>query len=284
MFRKLVSSLPFSPALVGQLGFYARRLSREQNARRLGVIFTVLAFVVQALTLINPPDQTYATAPTNQCAYNSALSKGDIDCRACPYNSAVWIKSNSCNANVALLVDATNLSKNRKAVQTVGDPDDRIQYNLQTRNIGSAKTNVVVQETVGDLLEYATIIDNGGGVFDPNTKTISWGTVALDRGQTDNRSFVIQLNSSFATTPQATDNPYSYDCVLTSSYGNMLNISLNCPLGKQVEGTIRHLPRIGPGANATFSFIVVVVVTYLYARSRQMNREMRIIRRDFNVG
>src|SRR6266568_3780812 len=40
MFRKLVSGLPFSPALVGQLGFYAKRLRKEQLTRRLGLIFT----------------------------------------------------------------------------------------------------------------------------------------------------------------------------------------------------------------------------------------------------
>ena len=31
MFRKLVSNLAFSPALVGQLGFYAKRLRKEES-------------------------------------------------------------------------------------------------------------------------------------------------------------------------------------------------------------------------------------------------------------
>ncbi|SRR6266702_541046 len=285
MFRKLVSSLPFSPALVGQLGFYARRLSREQATRRLGLIFTALAVMVQAFAFISPPEQTFAASPTNECAYNSALTKNDLNCRACPYNATIWIKSNGCKANVTLSVDATNLSKNgQQAASKSANPGDRLQYNLHTKNISGVKTTIAIQELIGDLLEYATVIDAGGGTLDQTVKSITWGTVELDANQTDTRSFVIQLNNSFVATPQATDNSHSYDCVLTSIYGNTLNISLSCPVGKQVEGTIKQLPETGVGTNATFSLIVIIVVTYLYARSRQMNREMRIIRREFNVG
>ena len=48
MFRKLVSNIAFSPALVSQLGFYAKRLRKEETTRRIGLIFTVLALVVQS--------------------------------------------------------------------------------------------------------------------------------------------------------------------------------------------------------------------------------------------
>jgi len=43
MFKKIVSQLSFSPALVAQLGFYARRLRKEQATRRLGLVFVGLA-------------------------------------------------------------------------------------------------------------------------------------------------------------------------------------------------------------------------------------------------
>jgi len=285
MFRKLVSSLPFSPALVGQLGFYARRLSREQATRRLGLIFTMLALMVQGLALISPPDQTFAASPTNECAYNAALAKNDAACRACPYNAAVWINSNSCNANVSLSVDAINLSKDSKsAANHTADPGDRIQYSLHTKNVSSRKTTTVIQEQVTDLLEYSTVIDAGGGTFDQTAKNISWGTVNLESNQTDTRTFVVQLNETFAATPQAADNKLSYDCTLTTVYGNQLNVPLSCPLGKQIEGTVRQLPETGPGTDTIFSLVVIMLVTYFYARSRQMNREMRVIRRDFNVG
>lgn len=63
MFRKLISNLSFSPALVGQLGFYARRLKKEEATRRIGLVFTALALVVQFFAVFQPP--TSANASSN---------------------------------------------------------------------------------------------------------------------------------------------------------------------------------------------------------------------------
>ena len=62
MFRKIVANLPFSPALVGQLSFYAKRLRKEELTRRLGIIFTVLALVVQGLAVFSPPESANASS------------------------------------------------------------------------------------------------------------------------------------------------------------------------------------------------------------------------------
>ncbi len=285
MFRKLVSSLPFSPALVGQLGFYARRLSKEQATRRLGLIFTALALVVQSFTLFSPPEQSYAASPTNECQYNSALTKNDPDCKPCPSNASLWIKDGGCNSNISLTMDAANLSQSGKAATKVtAAPGDRIQYNLHTTNTSRNRANVAIEQNITDLLEYATVIDTGGGTFDAATKKVTWGSVSLNSGQADLRSFVIQLKDTIVATPRAADNPTSYDCVLNSAYGNTIKIAISCPLGKEIEGTVKQLPETGIGANVFFSLVVIMVVTYFYARSRQMNREMKVIRHDFNVG
>src|SRR5688572_25460922 len=65
MFRKLVSNLPFSPALVGQLGFYARRLRKEQVTRKLGLIFTVMALIMQSFAVFSPPEQALASSESD---------------------------------------------------------------------------------------------------------------------------------------------------------------------------------------------------------------------------
>ena len=62
MFKKIVSQLSFSPALVGQLGFYARRLRKEQTTRRLGLVFVALALVVQSLVVFQPPEAANAAS------------------------------------------------------------------------------------------------------------------------------------------------------------------------------------------------------------------------------
>lgn len=61
MFKKIVSNLPFSPALVGQLGFYAKRLKSEETTRKLGTIFVCLALVVQSLAVFQPPESANAS-------------------------------------------------------------------------------------------------------------------------------------------------------------------------------------------------------------------------------
>ena len=65
MFRKLISNLSFSPALVGQLAFYAKRLRREETTRRLGLLFTVLALVVQSFAVFSPPEAANASSATS---------------------------------------------------------------------------------------------------------------------------------------------------------------------------------------------------------------------------
>ena len=65
MFRKIVSNLPFSPALVGQLGFYAKRLRKEETTRRAGLIVTALALVFQSLAVFSPPEAANASSPAD---------------------------------------------------------------------------------------------------------------------------------------------------------------------------------------------------------------------------
>ena len=285
MFRKLVSNLPFSPALVGQLGFYARRLSREQATRRLGLIFTLLALVVQSFALFSPPEPTYAASPTNECTYSSSVTKDDPVCRACPSNANVWMNDPSCNKNLHLSIEAINLSHSGKsAIGGTVNPSDRIQYTIRTTNNSSSKVTTTIEIPIKDLLEYTTLIDAGGGVHDTGSQKISWGSVLLAAKQTDVRSFVMSVNDPLPITPSAVDDPYSYDCMLNVSYGNTLTNLVGCPAGKQIEGIVKQLPETGIGENIVFSTIVLMLVTYLYVRTRQMSREMKIVRRDFNVG
>lgn len=90
MFRKLISNLPFSPSLVGQLGFYAKRLSKEEATRRIGLIFTALALVVQCLAVFQPPQAANA-ASSNDFVYGGLGlgSSRSLDNFLRPYDSNV---------------------------------------------------------------------------------------------------------------------------------------------------------------------------------------------------
>ena len=51
-----------------------------------------------------------------------------------------------------------------------------------------------------------------------------------------------------------------------------------------IEQTVTQLPHTGPGENMLFAGITFAVVAFFYARSRQLKKEVRLIRRDFNSG
>ncbi len=88
MFRKIVSHLSFSPALVGQLAFYAKRLRKEEATRRVGLAFVILAVIVQCLAVFDAPQSANA-ASTNDFV-NGGLGTGSarsIDNFLRPYDA-----------------------------------------------------------------------------------------------------------------------------------------------------------------------------------------------------
>lgn len=76
MFRKLVSHLPFSPALMGQVGFYAKRLRKEETTRRVGLVFVALALIVQSFSVFQAPEPANA-ASSNDMIYGGVRGISD---------------------------------------------------------------------------------------------------------------------------------------------------------------------------------------------------------------
>ena len=72
---------------------------------------------------------------------------------------------------------------------------------------------------------------------------------------------------------------------MTNTFGNSVEIAVDCPVEKQiVEQTVAELPHTGPRENMLFAAVLFSIVAYFYARSRQMKKEIRLIRRDLNAG
>lgn len=224
-------------------------------------------------------------SPNDKCVYNAYISKDDPRCQPCQYDTSLWSQDENCVPHIVLSKEARNLSQGgNNADLTTALPGDRIQFNLRTVNLSQNTTNTVIQENISDILEYASIWQDGGGIVDASTNTISWSDTAIKGGSTDTRTFVMQINDTIADTPRAANEPAAYDCVITNSYGNTINIFMTCPIGKVVENTIKQLPAIGSGFNVVFSTLLLLITSYLFARSRQLSREIRIIRKDFTPG
>lgn len=85
MFEKLLAVLPYNPGLAEQVSFYGRRMREEATIRRTGMIFIVLAFMVQFFAVLNPPKPA-AAASTNDLVYGGISSAQEA--------------ANKCNANI----------------------------------------------------------------------------------------------------------------------------------------------------------------------------------------
>jgi hypothetical protein len=67
-------------------------------------------------------------------------------------------------------------------------------------------------------------------------------------------------------------------------FGNNVTVRVDCQPPKEIEHIVTQLPHTGPTENLIFAGIVLSVVTYFYVRSRQIGKEVHLIRRDLNAG
>lgn len=386
MFRKIVSNLSFSPALVGQLGFYAKRLRKEQTTRRLGLIFVALALVVQCLAVFQPPESANAANPGDfvpgglglgsKRSLNNFLAPYDANARHLkdtmtylgitrseiakakygsfitgttklswgfeprPGSKAVPIKNSSgtkvttayarkisiangtntriygwighsakvgwfaimqaCGnlvtekipnppepAKIVQSKSALNASQGNVVANTVtAKAGDRITYTLKVENTGGTAKEVTIEDHLGDVLEYATLTDKGGGTFNEATKVLSWPAVKLKPKETQIRTFAVQVLNKIPATPKGLSDPTSYNCLMENVFGDdsSVTIPVVCAPPKVVEEVVKELPTTGPAENMMFAGVVLAVVTYFFLRSKQLGKEVRLIRRDLNAG
>lgn len=182
---------------------------------------------------------------------------------------------------------ATNLSQGgRDATEVLARASDRIQYTLTVTNRGLVDATAKFEEHLDDVLEYAHLTDNGSGSFDQSspTKTLSWPEVTLAPGESQSRIFTVQLESTVPAGARGISEASSYDCIMTNTFGNVVDVKVDCPIAKTVERTVSELPQTGSTENLVFAGVILSVATYFYARSRQLATEVRLIRRDLNTG
>ncbi|MBC7565091.1 hypothetical protein H7100_02610 [Candidatus Saccharibacteria bacterium] len=397
-----MSNLSFSPALVGQLGFYAKRLKKEETTRRLGLVFVALALVVQSLAVFQPPESANASSPSDFVYGGLGLGANrSLNHFLAPYDSnatnlrdimdttgitraeiasaqfgkfrtgnklgwgrepregatAIAVKNSAgtqvgsifgrplnvmngqtdiygwigysahvgwfaimqaCGnlitdivpppvtpppvtpppvipqptpAKIIVSKTAANISQGNVAASTVAAKEnDKITFTLTIENKGGTAKVTKLADVLTDTLEYSTLTDNGGGTFDTATKTLSWPDVTLGAGEKQTRSFAVQMLSTTPATPTGQSSPESYNCIMENAFSagdspiSGLTIPVTCAPPKVIETITTELPHTGPRENMIFAGIVLAVVTYFFLRSRQLGKEVRLIRRDLNAG
>lgn len=215
------------------------------------------------------------------------LSIKDPTCQACPLSGLESIAKNDpgChNGEIVTNKKATNESQGGvDATTVVAKAGDDIRYTITAKNKGGSTVVISFKDDITDTLQYADIKDAGGGVFDEKTKTISWPDTSIAAGKEESRSFTVRVKAVIPSAPTGVSNETSYDCKISNVYGDKTDISIDCPVVKAVE-LVKELPKTGVGENLAFAGVVLAVAVFFYARSRQLGKEIRLIRRDMNAG
>lgn len=393
MFRKIISNLSFSPALITQVGFYAHRLRQEEVTRRMTVVFVVLALVVQSLAIFSPPDSANASSEqdlirggvqslddliirydkntddikdiyttlgitrseivaTKPHTFNSrddiysisrygqysaeqgetsfsykrsaggdgirfisplslsdtsdtkkrngtsyaawvgqserlgwfAIMKSNASIATKGYPSTITPATSLVTSNLIKTITAKNISQGASVESTSAQAFDKISYTITVKNTGTKVAQMPLMLNLADSLEYASLVDDGGGELNSETKVLAWSTVAIPAGATQERTFALQLFSAIPATPSGTSNANSYDCIMATTFGASIQVPVACPAVKAVESVIGDFPPVGIMLNGIFSGLLAITVAYFYFRTRQMKKEIRLIRHNINTG
>lgn len=171
------------------------------------------------------------------------------------------------------------------ATKVTAQENDRITFTLTAQNTGGTSKEIAFEDNIGDTLEYSKLIDNGGATYNKETRVLSWPSVTVQPGETQVRTFKVQILDTIPATPTGVSDPSSYDCKIENGfYDSSVTFPVTCPAPKVIEQVVPELPQTGPTENMIFAAALLSVVVYFYLRSRQLGTEVRLIRRDLNGG
>lgn len=232
---------------------------------------------------------SFVVSPEPRCPLNPALVVSSPDCKPCPSDNSLWYKDAKCIATFELSKSVRNITQSLDdANNTQAKPGDQLQYTLRVKNIGKDQGSYTMTDTVADILEYATITNMGDGKLVTQNATTpavaQWPSFNVKVGETVEKVIVVKVKETIPAMATNLSNPQSYNCKVTNTFGNTLNVSIECPPEKVIEQTVAELPHTGAGENMLFSAIVIAIAVYFYARSRQTSKEIRLIRHDLNAG
>src|SRR5690606_8033072 len=138
----------------------------------------------------------------------------------------------------------------------------RITFTVTASNTGGTPIAFTFEDHIGDALEYAKVIDNGGARYDEALRSLKWPEVTLKPGEKQVRTFSMQILASIPVTPTGVSDPSSYDCKIENAfYDSSIIFPVTCPTPKEViETVVPELPQTGPRENMIFAGILFSIV------------------------
>lgn len=232
------------------------------------------------------------------CPDRDGIQKDKDDCDVCPDKPGVQSSKDECrpceasqtNDDLTACLDykksARNVTQNiADANGTTAKPGDVIEYTLTTTNKGDMTIKgYQVSEPLGDVLDYADIVDLHGGTKG-DYDVVTWKKADIKKGASLTHKVTVKIKNVLPDTPVSSTDSMHYDMMMTNVYGNTITVKLPPSVNKQVEIATTTLPNTGPGTSLIIGFTLTTVVAYFFARSRLLAKELDIVRTDFaNAG
>ena len=193
----------------------------------------------------------------NQSFQNIAYANGD---GASQVQDDAWVFTQGSvqGGNVSLVYSkrAWNDTKNADAASVIASKEDYITYTLTATNSGNTPANgFIITDDLSQVLPYADMVDNGGGVISGNV--ISFPGITIPANGSVSKSFKVRVKYSLASN-------LSYSMVNT--YGNTITVRINTP---QVLGAFVAPKTGGPSATAASIFGTLMAGGMAVIRNRR---------------
>lgn len=219
-------------------------------------------------------------AQCDVCPDKPGTQSNENECKPCEQSQT----KNDLTACLVYSKTARNTTQNvTNANGTTAQPGDVIEYTLTTKNIGKVTIKgYEVTETLGDVLDYATVVDLHGGTKG-RYEIVTWPKQDIGAGATITNKITIKVKDVLPSTPISSTDGAHFDMVMTNVYGDTVSINLPPSVTKQVEIATTTLPNTGPGTSLAIGLTLTIFVSYFFARSRLLARELDIVRSDFGT-
>ncbi|MFC2454065.1 MAG: hypothetical protein ACFNUB_03170 [Candidatus Saccharibacteria bacterium] len=205
------------------------------------------------------------------------LNSGDILTENLPKN-AYDLYPNNVDIKTTINNNSAQDYKN-----TTISPNSLINYTIDVKNILDKNILFSTSTYIGDILEYADVVNISDGDIDDN-KTIHWINKNIPQNSSVQYSFSVRVKSQIPTTAQNPLLPHSYDCKITSTLPGDKSLNIPCSIIKQMELKLHKLPHLSETHILLTSLGTLLLSVLLYIKSNQYYEEIRLIRHNINKG
>lgn len=194
-------------------------------------------------------------------------------CYKIPDNSLFYSHCPASNS-FSVKTNVTNIDYKTDAFFLKNKPNDRLEYVFEATNTSDSTISFKPEIYIGDILEYADLINTDRAQLDKERDTLIWEQVVIQPRETLKLTFDVKLSEQPSVIAQGLTNSASYDCYISSFFGSQKHIKVSCPTPKVIE---RMLDSTQPKSLLLFVWLIVITNIVLFVRSYTTSKEYEIL-------